>query len=232
MLRRILPAFAIGLLIIVLLTQLKSTAKTIKTDAKIENLKQTIILDAGHGGFDGGAVGVDGTLEKDINLKITKRLEHYLKMSNFNVILTRTDENSIEDDSSTSIANRKVSDMKNRLKIINEYPDALFISIHLNKFSASSVHGAQVFYSVNNDDSLVLADSIQNSLTSLLKPDNERCSKKADKTIYLMKHAKNPAVIIECGFLSNKQELSLLKTDDYQGKLSFAIYCGILDYLC
>lgn len=188
------------------------------------------MANSAHGGFDGGAEGEDGTLEKDINYSIVCKTAALLRFGGFNVVLTRTGDQSVESDPSDTISRRKVSDMKNRLQIMNSYKESIFISIHQNKFTTSKVSGAQVFYSPNNEESQQIADNVQNSLKKYLEQSNERSIKKADKTIYLMKNAKIPAIIVECGFLSNKEELSRLKTDDYQRKIAFAVYCGILDY--
>ena len=144
--------------------------------------------------------------------------------------MTRTDNNGIEKDDTDTIANRKKSDMRRRLNIINENPDALFISIHLNKFPSSSAKGSQVFYSRNNSLSLNLAENIQKSIVLRLQPDNSRLIKKADNTIFLLKNSNIPSVIVECGFLSNREELLSLKDNEYQSKMAFSIYCGIIDY--
>ena len=203
----------------------------ILAQTSFDNIQQNkIIIDAGHGGFDGGAVADDGTLEKDINLKIARILGEFCSLGGFQVIMTRTDSNGIEKDDTDTIANRKKSDMRRRLNIINENPDALFISVHLNKFPSSSAKGSQVFYSRNNPLSLNLAENIQNSIVSRLQPDNSRLIKKADNTIFLLKNSIIPSVIVECGFLSNREELLSLKDNEYQSKIAFSIYCGILDY--
>lgn len=188
------------------------------------------MANSAHGGFDGGAVALDGTLEKDINLKIACKLKKLCSMGGFQVIMTREDDKGIEQDETDSISNRKKSDMYRRLNIINENPDALFLSIHLNKFPSSSAKGSQVFYSRNNPLSLNLAENIQKSIISRLQPDNNRLVKKADNTIFLLKKSNIPSVIVECGFLSNKEELSLVQDTEYQAKIAFSIYCGILDY--
>lgn len=191
---------------------------------------QKIIIDAGHGGFDGGASSDDGTLEKDINLKIALKLRELCKLGGFQVIMTRESDMGTEKDENDTISNRKKSDMQRRLAIIDENPDAIFVSIHLNKFSASSAQGAQVFYSKNNNDSELLAKSVQNSITKLIQNQNTRQVKKADSSIFLLKKSHIPSIIVECGFLSNSNELSLLKNSDYQSKMAFSIYCGILKY--
>ncbi len=188
------------------------------------------MANSAHGGFDGGAVANDGTLEKDINLKIARKLEELCTLGGFQVIMTRDDDNGIEQDDTDTIANRKKSDMRRRLNIINENPDAMFLSIHLNKFPSSAAKGSQVFYSRNHPSSQLLAENIQNSVVKRLQPDNNRLIKKADSTIFLLKNSNIPSVIVECGFLSNNDELSLLKDSEYQSKMAFSIYCGILDY--
>ncbi len=208
-------------------TVVREDGKAVPGNAELSN---TIILDAGHGGFDGGAQASDGTLEKDINLSIALRLRSFLEQGGFEVIMIRETDTGIESDSDQTIAKRKVSDMKKRLEIINSNPGAVFVSIHLNKFTTSTAKGAQVFYSPNCETSSILAESVQSSIINLIQPDNTRTIKRADKSIYLLKNAKIPAVIVECGFLSNKNELELLKKDEYQSKMAFAIYCGLLNY--
>jgi len=194
------------------------------------DLRKTVIIDAGHGGFDGGAEASDGTAEKEINLKISKNIKEILSIYGINVIMTREDDSAL-DDIDGKLHTKKVSDMQNRLSIIKENPDAVFVSIHLNKFTTSAASGAQVFYSKNNSDSKILASSIRESIINLLEPENTRSLKKGNDNIYLLKNATIPAVIVECGFLSNHRDLELLKTKDFQRKMSFAISCGILNYL-
>ena len=188
------------------------------------------MVNSAHGGFDGGAVAPDGTLEKDINLKISLQLKELCKLGGFQVIMTREGDNGTEKDDTDSISNRKKSDMRRRLNIINENPDAMFLSIHLNKFPSSAAKGTQVFYSKNHPDSQLLAENVQKSVTIRLQPENNRLIKKSDNSIFLLKNSKVPSVIVECGFLSNNDELKLLKNTEYQSKMAFAIYCGILDY--
>lgn len=188
------------------------------------------MANSGHGGFDGGAVAPDGTVEKDINLKISLNIKEILKVNGFNVIMTRIDDTATEDDTSAQISLRKRSDLKNRLALMEKYPHGVYVSIHLNKFTTSAAVGTQVFYSSNNNDSKLLGDRIQQSVVTLLQPDNDRVIKCGSKNSYLLNKAKIPAVIVECGFLSNKNELLLLKNEDYQTKISFAIANGILEY--
>lgn len=192
--------------------------------------KPQIILDAGHGGFDGGAVAQDGTVEKDINLNIALTLEKMLKSSGFEVIMTRSTDTSTEDNSNDRIPSKKKSDLKNRLLLMKKYDNAIFVSIHLNKFTTSAARGSQIFYSGNSDESKILSDYIQNCIVNKIQKDNKRVNKKATSSTYILYNATVPAVLVECGFLSNKQELELLKNEKYQNEMAFCIYCGILDY--
>lgn len=197
------------------------------TDA---NYTRKIIIDAGHGGFDGGASAADGTVEKDINLQISQKVCALLKISGYDVIMTRNDDTGTEDDEQEAIAKRKKSDLSNRLKLMKENPDAIFVSIHLNKFTTSAASGAQVFYTKNYSDAYKLANCVQSSIKTLLQPENARVVKQGTSSTYLLKNAATPAIIVECGFLSNKQELEKLKQNDYQSQMAFAIVSGIMEF--
>ena len=192
--------------------------------------QRTVILDAGHGGFDGGAVAPDGTVEKDINLKIALTLRDLLWQDGFFVIMTRQTDTSTENIASDKITLRKKNDMQNRLKLMSDYPDAVFISVHLNKFTTSAAQGAQIFYGGKSPESALLGENIRKAVTGMLQPENIRMNKQATAGTYLLYNAPIPAVLVECGFLSNKTELSLLKKDEYQRKMAFCIFCGIHDY--
>ncbi|MBE6729788.1 MAG: N-acetylmuramoyl-L-alanine amidase [Ruminococcaceae bacterium] len=202
--------------------------KKVAISSAKSSLSKTIIIDAGHGGFDGGAVASDGTAEKDINLNIALHLGEMLSIDGYNVIYTRTIDTGTEENSDASISSRKKSDLHNRLKLMEQYPDSIFVSVHLNKFTSGYAKGAQVFYSPNFDESREYSISVQNSIKELLQPENERVVKKATKSAFLLYNAKVPAIIVECGFLSNKSELQLLKNENYQKQLAFAIYNGII----
>lgn len=191
--------------------------------------RPTIIIDAGHGGFDGGAVASDGTIEKDINLSIALTVSNFLKQSGFKVIMTREADVSTDDVESEQIASKKKSDLKNRLNLMKDYPNSVFVSVHLNKFTTSAASGSQVFYS-KNEQAKALGDSIQKNIINLLQPENTRVNKQATSSTYLLYNATVPAVLVECGFLSNKLELEKLKNEEYQRKMAFCIYCGILEY--
>ena len=188
-----------------------------------------IIVDAGHGLPDGGAVGATGTIESTLNIKIAKLLQKELRKNGYTVIMTRTDENTITENGKT-IASRKKSDMHERLRIMNSSDADMFISVHMNKFSDSRYRGAQVIYSGNFEESALLAGVIQKSLHAIPENESKRTQAKAPSGIFLLKNAQIPAVIIECGFLSNFDEERLLNTKEYQNKLAKAIAEGIKCY--
>ena len=192
--------------------------------------RQTVIIDAGHGGFDGGAQAHDGTIEKDINLHIALKVAQMLRFDGFNVIMTRIDDTGTEDDKSAAIASRKKSDLYNRLQIMKDNPNAVFVSIHLNKFTTSAANGAQVFYTKNYKEAYTLAFSVQEKIKNFIQPENTRVVKQGTDSTYLLKNAPVPAIIVECGFLSNKSELEKLKCEDYQSQMAFAVACGIIDF--
>ncbi len=193
----------------------------------VKQEKPTIIVDAGHGGFDGGAV--KGSInEKDINLQFALSLETMLKAYGFNVIMTRTTDSGTEDKALGTIRLKKVSDIKNRISLIENTDIECFISLHQNMFSVEKYSGSQVFYSANHQNGEVYANAIQESIKSLLQPDNSRKTKAVGKNIYLMYHTTKPAVLVECGFMSNYNELNLLLQSDYQNKLNFCILNGVL----
>lgn len=225
---RITAVLVVVLSLAVLSTAVTMGYKYITVSASYKN-RNTVILDAGHGGFDGGAVASDGTVEKDINLKITLAVAKFLRQSGFNVVLTRENDVSTDDVETEKISTRKKSDLKNRLNLMKDYKDAVFVSIHLNKFTTSAANGSQVFYS-RSEESKRLGDCIQKSIVAKLQPENTRVNKLATSSTYLLYNATVPSVLVECGFLSNKAELEKLKDKDYQNKMAFSIYCGILEY--
>lgn len=191
--------------------------------------KQTIIIDAGHGGEDGGAE-VDGVLEKDINLSISLILRDMLKANGYNVKMVRDSDISVYSDGADSLSEKKTSDLHNRADLFNSDENNIVISIHQNKFDNSKYSGTQVFYSSNHDNSVILAESVRTAVIMLLQPDNSRELKPATKDIFILDQAKVPAIIVECGFLSNDEERGKLTDDTYQKKLAYAIMLGIMDY--
>lgn len=201
------------------------------TNVAKNNDSITIVIDAGHGGEDGGAVAGDGTLEKDINLSIATYLCQFLKNNDINIIMTRNNDIAIYDEGCSNIKEKKVSDMHNRLKIFNNNSVSMVVSIHQNKFEQSKYWGTQVFYSTNDSNSKLLAENIKKSITSMLQTENKRECKEATKSIYLLHNCQKPSVIVECGFLSNPDELAKLKTEEYQKQMAFSIFCGCMEYL-
>lgn len=192
--------------------------------------KPVIVLDAGHGGLDSGAVGVTGALEKNINLSIVLALRDMLEMSGFNVVLTRDEDISIYDPGIEGIRNQKLNDMDNRLKIIQSYPDSIFLCIHQNNYISPDSHGAQMFYNNNNSTNRTLAQIMQNRFKTL-QPYNDREIKLSGEELFLLKSNKNPSLMIECGFLSNPEEEANLSAWEYQQKVAFTIYGGVLEYI-
>lgn len=193
--------------------------------------KGTIVLDAGHGGEDGGAVGINGVMEKDINLAIALELEKYFKQNNFEVVMIRDTDTAVGDQNLDTIAQRKRSDTQNRLRTVSETGDCILVSIHQNHFSQSKYSGAQVFYSGNREESKALAEAIRRNIVDSLQPGNNRENKQAEKNIYLLYNCQAPAVLVECGFLSNPEEAEKLSQEAYQKDMAAAIYNGLIDYL-
>lgn len=189
---------------------------------------KTIVIDAGHGKPDEGAVNKDGISEQKINLEIALKLKKLLDSNFANVILTRSDENGIYDTEGT-IRSKKVSDMKNRVKIANDSNADIFVSIHLNKFKNEKYYGWQTFYRTGDESSKKLAESIQNNLNNYISVENKRTPQSLNK-IYIMKNVKAPVAVVECGFLSNPAEAKLLQDSAYQEKLAWGIYNGIVEY--
>jgi N-acetylmuramoyl-L-alanine amidase len=188
-----------------------------------------IVIDPGHGGIDGGAVA-NGVVEKDVNLAISLTLRDMFIASGFRVVMTRETDISIHDEVVTSTRKQKTSDLHNRLAIAEDQPSAIFLSIHQNKFEQSSSRGTQIFYSPNNEQSERLATILQESFVANLQPDNTRQIKKAGDNLYLMWSAKCPAVLIECGFLSNPEEAARLTKSEYQNQVAFTILGSVVRF--
>ena len=198
-------------------------------DTEPERPTPVVLLDAGHGGEDGGAVGLNGIVEKDINLSVTLKLNDFLRALGYQTQLTRTADTSIHDAAAASLRERKRTDIHNRFHMMQSLRGSdFFVSIHQNKFPESGPHGTQVFYSKNHPRSLILADAIQRSVVELLQPGNMRQVKPSGSEIYLLHNAEIPAVLVECGFISNPNDAKKLVTEEYQNQIAFAIACGIL----
>ena len=206
-----------------------SEPQYVTTAAKAEEKLPTIVIDAGHGGEDGGA-GANGVLEKDVNLAIALRLRDMLTAGGYSVVMTRDSDVSIYDSSASTTREKKVSDLNNRVKIINSSSDNILVSIHQNKFEQSKYSGAQISYSQNDPESFRLAEEIRRSVTGMLQPENKRELKPAEKSIFILTKAEVPAVIVECGFLSNEEEAAKLSDEEYQKQMAFAVFCGIEGY--
>lgn len=189
--------------------------------------KVTIVIDAGHGGFDPGKIGINHALEKDINLSIATKLKKLLEQNNILVVMTRTDGNGLYRQSDSD---KKHVDMKKRVSIINS-SDALFaISIHQNSFTEESSKGAQIFYYEASQEGKILAETIQERMKLYLNDGNHRLAR-PNSSYYLLRYTHCPLAIVECGFLSNRREAELLCKDDYQDKIAWAIYLGISEYI-
>lgn len=191
------------------------------------NLK--IVVDAGHGDPDGGAVGVSGTLEKDINLAIAQKLQEILDGMGAEVIMTREGDSGIYDESAATIRKMKVSDMRKRLDIIKKSGADLFLSIHMNSFSDSSVNGLHIFYDKNHPAIEPLAKEIQENISSVTGA-SAHTVKTADEKLFLMKQSPIPSVLVECGFLSNPTEEQKLTDEEYQAKIAWAIAKSLENY--
>lgn len=190
---------------------------------------KTIVVDAGHGVPDEGAESSNGTTEAETNLKIALKLQNLLEQSGCTVILTRSDENAIYDLDSKTLKQKKVSDIRNRVKIGNESSADIFVSIHLNKIPQPQYDGWQTFYKEGSEEGAKLAKSIQSSLNEAIQRENNRIAKTIEN-IYIIRKVEIPTTIVECGFLSNPEEEKLLLQDEYQNKLAWGIYNGIISY--
>lgn len=186
-----------------------------------------VVIDAGHGGKDPGKVGVNGTLEKNINLCIALRLKNLLEQNNISVVMTREDDRDL---ASEQAANRKNEDLRARAKLVEEVGPAVLISIHQNSYTSEEADGAQVFYYYASEEGKQLGTIVQKQIKNEIRDGNHRMAK-ANKAYYLLKKAECPAVIVECGFLSNSAEAALLGTEEYQEKMAFAIHLGIMEYI-
>lgn len=190
--------------------------------------ENTIVIDPGHGGMDGGATSCTGKLESAYNLEIALRLNDLFHLLGHETMMTRTSDRSIETQGDT-IAARKVSDLKERVRIVNETKNALLISIHQNTFSDSRYSGAQVFHGPAGE-SQVLAEGLQSAFCTTINPGSNRKCKKAD-SVYLMQHINSTGILVECGFLSNAEEEAKLSDPEYQRKLCCIIAATVSRFL-
>jgi N-acetylmuramoyl-L-alanine amidase len=211
---------------IVIIMILNSIFGDVEKAFNIPNTNKVVIIDAGHGGRDAGASGKSGLKEKDVNLEIAIRLKRYIEESGGIAIMIREDDSGLY---SVESKNKKREDMKNRKEIIKESEGELFISIHLNSFPQSKYYGAQVFYFEGSESSKWLAKIMQVELRRVLNRNNDRVEK-STKSYFILKDNGIPSVLIEGGFLSNEEEERLLAMPEYQEKIAWSIYVGILRY--
>ncbi len=220
----LMPIYCLVLVGFVLVAVGGSRAVTVlSVNAPIEN-RRTVVIDAGHGGVDGGATSCTGILESQYNLEIALKLNDLMHLLGIQTVMIRDADCSVYTQGDT-IAQKKVSDLKERVRIANSTDNALLLSIHQNHFTQSEYHGAQVFYAPT-EGSQSIAKTLQTALIQTINPDSHRQVKKADG-VYLMQHIDCPGVLIECGFISNPNEAYLLGSDDYQQKLCSVIACTV-----
>ena len=190
---------------------------------------KTVVIDAGHGGEDGGALSLSGAIESQLNLSIAQRLDLIFGLYGVNTTMLRNSDVSLHDSNASSIREKKVSDLHNRVKLIESLDDPVVISIHQNSFPDRKYRGAQVFYA-NGDESLPFAQITQDSLRKTLDPQNNRKPAVIPKSVYLMNHITCKAILVECGFLSNPEEDILLQSPEYQIKLASSIAGAYIQY--
>lgn len=208
--------------------KLNTTTNVVETSS-LPVSNKVIVLDAGHGIPDEGAESSNGVSEAEINLKIALKVQNLLEQSGATVILTRSDENAIYDLDSKTLRQKKISDIHNRVKIGNESSADIFVSIHLNKIPQQQYDGWQTFYNEKSAEGQKLAKKIQDNLNQAIQKENKRVPMKIDN-IYIVKNVQIPISIVECGFLSNPAEEQDLLNEEYQSKLAWGIYNGIMDY--
>lgn len=218
---------AVILLVLVYVISSHAGKMTAGVSVKAGKDKPVVVLDAGHGGNDPGKIGIDGTLEKDINLQITNRLKKYLEASDVEVVLTRKNDNGLYTDRDSR---KKMADMTKRCEIINDANPALTVSIHQNSYHQEEISGGQVFYYKKSDKGKRLAEIIQERFDYVLGEKNTRLAKPNDN-YYLLLHVKSPIVIVECGFLTNWKEAASLNSEEYQDRVAWTIHMGIMEYL-
>ena len=187
--------------------------------------KKTVIIDPGHGGIDVGTVGIDGSLEKNINLSISLDLYDFLMVSGINTVLTRDGDYEMY----RAGEQRTKYDLYNRMDYINSVPNSILISIHQNHFENEAEWGTQVWYSPNDDISPTLADKILQSVKKNIQPENKRENKVSDNSYYILYKAQKPSVMVECGFVSNENENKRLQDKEYQRDMAYSILVGICE---
>ena len=226
----LIPGLLLASALALFVTQTGRAVAQVSFHADVFEKKETIVIDAGHGGEDGGTVAVNGVNEKDVNLSIALILRDLLAADNYQVIMIRDGDYAVGDNSLDGLMDRKRSDIKSRLQTVVETGECVYIGIHQNYFTEPKYYGAQMFYSVNRPESAQLAEAIRESVVTALQPENTRQNKEADSSIFILDNCPMPAVLVECGFLSNPEEAEKLCSPDYQADMAKAIYIGISDY--
>lgn len=216
-----------SIVILVCACILAKTSAIYVTGRQVAKQKDCIVVDVGHGGFDSGKIGVNGELEKDINLQVALKLKKTLEDMGMSVIMTREDDQGLYDENAS---NKKAQDLQRRCELINQEKPLMTISIHQNSYTSPEIKGAQVFYYTTSSKSQKLAEILQKTLIEQVDPQNHR-EAKANDSYYLLKKTDSVIVIVECGFLSNPQEAEKLSDEEYQQKMADAICAGINKYL-
>ena len=225
----LLPIYAVILVALLSITIGGSKVISVISENTSVEIRRTVVIDAGHGGVDGGATSCTGVLESQINLEIAQKLNDLFNLLGINTVMIRNTDCSVYKEGKT-ISQKKISDLKERVRIVNSYENCILISIHQNLFAEEKYSGAQVFYA-RTTGSQKLAKSIQSSFIKTINPNSHRQEKQAD-SIYLMQHIQCPGVLVECGFISNPQEESLLRDKSYQQKICSVIACSVSNFIC
>ena len=227
----IISSMSICILAYLLGTLYLPSRNDLQASSNVEKDSVTVIIDAGHGGEDGGASSVSGLVEKDVNLDISLNLFYMLSSCGVKVIMTRTDDRLLYDRNVDFQGRKKKLDLAARLTVANDTDNAIFISIHMNSYTNPKYSGLQVWYSQNEPSSYTLAELIQTNNRKYLQPYNNRKTKAATSAINLLHNATCPAVLVECGFLSNPDEAALFETEEYKQKVAFILFSSIMEYL-
>ncbi len=226
---RILGIVMTCLLVLSILIVVKESAEYVSVlkENGTKETRHTIVIDPGHGGNDPGKVAINSALEKDVNLAIALKLKKYLEQEDMEVVMTRQEDKGLYEETDS---NKKVHDMKNRLAIMEGAKPALVVSVHQNSYPEESVSGVQVFYYRDSAEGKRAALLMQEQMIATLQPEKEREAKE-NSTYYILKKTTVPTIIVECGFLSNREEADRLTSEDYQERVAWAIHLGIMRYI-
>lgn len=226
---RILGIVMTCLLVLSILIVVKESAEYVSVlkENGTKETRHTIVIDPGHGGNDPGKVAINSALEKDVNLAIALKLKKYLEQEDMEVVMTRQEDKGLYEETDS---NKKVHDMKNRLAIMEGAKPALVVSVHQNSYPEESVSGVQVFYYRDSAEGKRAALLMQEQMIATLQPAKERKAKE-NSTYYILKKTTVPTIIVECGFLSNREEADRLTSEDYQERVAWAIHLGIMRYI-